>query len=83
VWLVDSHRHDTDGYEFDASVFPSWRPGQFNNLGSHPAPTYRHDSRVLEVLFTVYPSVFPIPTALSYCQLLGRGTRPHYFTGNP
>lgn len=61
------------GYEFDASVFPSWRPGRFNNAGAHRTPTYRPASGLIELPFTVYPKVLPVPTALSYCQLLGRG----------
>lgn len=60
------------GYEFDASVFPSWRPGHFNNTQAATRPEYFPDFDLVELPFTVYSPVIRIPTALSYCQLLGR-----------
>ena len=59
------------GYEFDASVFPSWRPGHFNNTKSLTTPQYLDDYDLVELPFTVYSDSVRIPTALSYCQLLG------------
>jgi peptidoglycan/xylan/chitin deacetylase (PgdA/CDA1 family) len=60
------------GYEFDASVFPSWRPGKFNNTGAATTPTYRPGDDLFEIPFTVYSDRLRIPTTLSYCQVLGR-----------
>lgn len=59
--------------EFDASLFPSWRPGRFNNLGASDRP-YRHEhSGVVEFPFTVASSSVKIPVSLSYLKLLGKG----------
>jgi peptidoglycan/xylan/chitin deacetylase (PgdA/CDA1 family) len=59
------------GYEFDASVFPTIRPGRFNNLDASTEPTYLPDYDLYEVPFTVFRGWMPVPTALSYCTLLG------------
>ena len=37
------------GYEFDASVFPSWRPGHFNNTKSLTTPQYLDDYDLVEL----------------------------------
>lgn len=60
------------GYEFDASVFPTWRPGHFNNTRARTSPTYRSADDLFELPFTVYSDWVRVPTALSYCQVLGR-----------
>lgn len=60
------------GYEFDASLFPSWRPQHFNNASAPTIPQYLPDFDLYELPFTVYSKLMRIPTALSYCQLLGR-----------
>jgi len=59
-------------YEFDASVFPSWRPGHFDNTDQPTAPSYLPSFDIVEVPFTVYSDRIRIPTALSYFRLLGR-----------
>ncbi|SDG29367.1 polysaccharide deacetylase family protein [Halorientalis regularis] len=59
------------GYAFDASVFPSWRPGHFDNTGEPSRPTYHADYDLFELPFTVYSNRLRIPTALSYCQVIG------------
>lgn len=59
------------GYRFDASVFPTWRPGRFNNADAATTPQLLSNSDVVEFPFTVYKPYFPVPTALSYCQLFG------------
>jgi len=61
-----------EGYEFDASVFPTWRPGHFNNTQAPAVPTYLNRFDLFEMPFTVLSSVVPIPTALSYCRIFGR-----------
>jgi peptidoglycan/xylan/chitin deacetylase (PgdA/CDA1 family) len=68
----DYHVLSEHGYEFDASVFPTWRPGHFNNTRARTTPTYRAGHNFFELPFTVYSDWFRIPTALSYCQVLGR-----------
>jgi|GEM_PF-734395 len=60
------------GYEFDASVFPSWRPGRFDNTDELTVPSYRAEHDVVEIPFSVFHDRLRIPTALSYCRLLGR-----------
>ncbi|MXR19468.1 polysaccharide deacetylase family protein [Halobacterium bonnevillei] len=60
------------GYEFDASVFPSWRPGHFDNRGAPTRPKYLSEYDLFEIPFTVYSDRVRVPTALSYCRLLGR-----------
>jgi peptidoglycan/xylan/chitin deacetylase (PgdA/CDA1 family) len=59
------------GYEFDASVFPTFRPGRFNNLDADTVPTYLPAYDLYEVPFTVFREWARVPTALSYCTLLG------------
>lgn len=60
------------GYQFDASVFPSWRPGYFNNAFVETTPSYKEPYDIFELPFTVYSESIRIPTALSYCQVIGR-----------
>lgn len=65
--LLEEH-----GFEFDASVFPSWRPGHFDNNSAPTTPQYLPDYDLYEIPFTVYSDLVRVPTALSYCRLLGR-----------
>lgn len=60
-----------NGYQFDASVFPSWRPGHFDNTDASTSPEYLAEYDLFELPFTVYSERLRIPTALSYCRLLG------------
>lgn len=59
------------GVSFNASLFPSWRPGQFNNVGSTRYP-FETPSGVLELPFAVYSEAVRVPVSLSYMKLLGR-----------
>lgn len=61
-----------EGYAFDASVFPTWRPGHFNNTQAPAVPTYLDRYDLFEMPFTVLSSTVPIPTGLSYCRFFGR-----------
>lgn len=65
-------RLDDAGFEFDSSIFPSYRPGIYNNLD---APTYPYRPWGTEN-FVEYPiSVLPrlrIPLSQSYLKLFGR-----------
>jgi peptidoglycan/xylan/chitin deacetylase (PgdA/CDA1 family) len=61
-------KHDVS---FSSSVFPSLRPGRFNNL-DQPRRPFRHQaSGILELPFTVFSNYVPIPVALSYLKLFG------------
>lgn len=60
------------GYRFDASVFPTWRPGHFDNTDQPRTPQYLPETDLYEIPFTVYANWLPIPTALSFCRLFGR-----------
>lgn len=56
---------------FSSSVFPSLRPGRFNNL-DQPRRPYRHQpSGIVELPFSVVSKYVPVPVALSYLKLLG------------
>ena len=57
------------GYCFSASVFPSYRPGKFNNLGLPNGPFVYHNG-IVELSFAAVPRV-RAPLALSYLKLLG------------
>ena len=60
------------GFKFDSSIFPSIRPGAFNNLGKPTKPYLLNSSKIVEFPFTVFSSIIRIPIALSYIKLLGR-----------
>lgn len=56
---------------FSSSVFPSVRPGRFNNLDQPCRPYLHQPSGVVELPFTVLSKYVPVPVALSYLKLLG------------
>lgn len=60
------------GYEFDASVFPTWRPFKFDNRTQPNVPTYYPEYDLFELPFTVFSSHVPVPTSLAYYLLFGR-----------
>lgn len=62
---------DARGFDFDSSIFPSYRPGLFNNLDA-PLHPYRLDglSHLVEIPFAAVPRL-RIPVAQSYLKLLG------------
>lgn len=59
------------GYAFSSSVFPSLRPGVFNNLAS-PLTPYRHANGLVELPFAVVRGVRLI-VSVSYIKLFGWG----------
>lgn len=63
--LADNH------IAFSSSVFPSLRPGRFNNLDQPRRPFRHRSSGIVELPFTVFSRYFPVPVALSYLKLLG------------
>jgi len=62
----------SNGFKFDSSVFPSLRPGAFNNLRKPTKPCFVDNAKVIEFPFTVFSSIIRIPIALSYIKLLGK-----------
>jgi peptidoglycan/xylan/chitin deacetylase (PgdA/CDA1 family) len=60
------------GFKYDSSVFPSFRPGIFNNLKKPITPYVLNGPNVIEFPFTVLSPIIRVPIALSYIKLLGR-----------
>ena len=65
---------DTDllvehGYKFSASVFPTYRPGRFDNRGS-PLTPFRYGNGLVEMPFGAIPAVRFV-VSLSHLKLLG------------
>ena len=56
---------------FNASLFPSWRPGKFNNSNEPRYPFQHTPTGVTEIPFTVYSERVRLPVALSYLKLVG------------
>lgn len=63
---------DREGFEFDSSIFPSYRPGTYNNLDA-PTEPYRpvDTDRLVELPVGVIPYL-RIPAAQSYVKLGGQ-----------
>jgi len=59
------------GFRFDSSIFPSLRPGVFNNLRKPTEPYVLNNHQMIEFPFSVFSKVIRIPIALSYIKLLG------------
>ncbi|HPM75808.1 MAG TPA: hypothetical protein PK961_01865 [bacterium] len=57
------------GFGFSASVFPSYRPGAFNNL-SLPRTPFFYENGLLEIPFAAFPRV-RYTISLSYLKLVG------------
>jgi peptidoglycan/xylan/chitin deacetylase (PgdA/CDA1 family) len=63
---------DDLGFKFDSSVFPSYRPGVYNNLDTPLTPFRPEQStNLIEFPFAAVPRL-RIPIAQSYLQLIGR-----------
>jgi len=62
----------SNGFRFDSSIFPSLRPGVFNNLGEPNKPFLINNTEIIEFPFTVFSSVVRVPIALSYIKLIGK-----------
>lgn len=65
--LLESHN-----FKFDSSIFPSLRPGAYNNLGKPTMPYLPTNHKIVEFPFSVVSSIIRIPIALSYINLFGR-----------
>ena len=62
----------SNGFKFDSSVFPSVRPGVFNNLNKPIVPYVFNNSGMVEFPITVFSKVIRTPISLSYIRLLGK-----------
>ena len=62
----------SNGFKFDSSVFPSFRPGVFNNLRKPTKPYLLNETKIIEFPFTVFSDFIRVPVALSYIQLFGK-----------
>lgn len=63
---------EDEGFMFDSSVFPSYRPGVYNNLQAPLEPYSPEEAeRLLEIPIGVTPHT-RIPLSHSYLKLLGR-----------
>lgn len=58
-----------EGFLYDSSVIPTWRPGLFNNVFANDS-TFFHKNGLLEIPFSKLPFVC-LPFSLSYFQLIG------------
>lgn len=70
-------------YLFNASIFPTWRPGHFNNSRLSMSPQYFSEFDLFELPFTVSSSIVRIPTGLSYCRLFGHIFMEYLFRSPP
>ncbi|WP_312907210.1 polysaccharide deacetylase family protein [Natronosalvus caseinilyticus] len=60
------------GFEFSSSVFPSYRPGVYNNIRAPLTPYVPTEvDRLLEIPFAAVPGL-RIPISQNYLKLLGR-----------
>ena len=57
------------GFKIDASLFPSFRPGLFDNRGA-PTESFQYENGLREIPFAVVPKI-RLPIALSYMQFFG------------
>jgi len=59
------------GFEFDASVFPSYRPGVYNNVRAPLTPYIPEEAeKLVEIPFAVAPKL-RVPISQNYLKLLG------------
>jgi peptidoglycan/xylan/chitin deacetylase (PgdA/CDA1 family) len=58
-------------FKFDSSVFPSIRPGVYNNLGKPTMPYLPCNHKIVEFPFAVLSKIIRVPVCLSYVNLLG------------
>jgi peptidoglycan/xylan/chitin deacetylase (PgdA/CDA1 family) len=61
-----------NNFKFDSSVFPSIRPGVFQNLDKPTMPYLVKGTGIIEFPFSVFSSFFRVPIGLSYIKLFGR-----------
>lgn len=62
---------EEEGFVFDSSIFPSYRPGVYSNLDSPLKPYYPKDTSLLEIPLGVIRGI-RVPVSQSYFKLFGR-----------
>lgn len=60
------------GFRYDSSIFPSWRPGTFFNLRKPTMPYFVDNTRIIEFPFSVFSNFIRVPIAMSYIKLIGK-----------
>jgi peptidoglycan/xylan/chitin deacetylase (PgdA/CDA1 family) len=60
-----------EGFLFDSSIFPSFRPAAFNNMKAPITPYKIGNKGIIEFPFTVLSKWLRIPLSISYIKLLG------------
>jgi len=60
-----------EGFQFDSSIFPSFRPGAFNNNRAPVVPFRIGSQGIMEFPFTVLSRWLRVPLSISYIKLLG------------
>jgi peptidoglycan/xylan/chitin deacetylase (PgdA/CDA1 family) len=73
-YIADEHYFETlvrNGFRYDSSVFPSFRPGRFNHLNLPVTPYYVQNRQMIEFPFSVLSPHARIPLSLSYMKLFG------------
>jgi peptidoglycan/xylan/chitin deacetylase (PgdA/CDA1 family) len=63
---------DSNGFKFDSSVCPSFRPGVFSNLLKPTEPYYVKNTKIVEFPVGILSKIIRIPAGLSYSQLLSK-----------
>jgi len=58
------------GFQIDSSIFPSFRPGYFNNLNENTEPHLLQGTNLLEIPFSVVPKI-RLVISQSYIKLFG------------
>jgi len=62
-------RHDV---AFSSTLFPSWRPGRFNNASRGRGPFRHRPTEVVELPFAVHSDLVRVPVSISYLKFVGR-----------
>lgn len=68
----DPERLRETDVDFDASLFPTRRPGRFDNADAPQYPFVHDGAEIVELPFTVLGERISVPVSLSYLKLLGR-----------
>jgi len=58
-------------FQYDSSVFPTVRPGIFNNFSKPNRPFRKNGTQIIEFPITVLSESIRVPIALSYIKLFG------------
>jgi peptidoglycan/xylan/chitin deacetylase (PgdA/CDA1 family) len=69
-----------NGFSFDSSVFPTWRPGRFSHWLAPNRPHFLNGHVMWEIPISVVGRWLPVPVSLSYFKLMGRGFRRAFGT---